>query len=226
MITGYFGLPRVGKTTLLARYARKANKRIKRDNERVAKGKKRRYKYDAVLTNFACKDCYQIDFSDIGTKYIERCLILLDEITCDADNRDYKNFKKSSVEGFVYHGHYHNDIVYFTQDWNAVDKKIRNLTFDLFYVKKSQLPFFNLFTKYTRIFRTIDINDMTKEIVNGYRFPNLFELILQFFGLLNLGGIIFRPIYYKDFDSFDKPLDLELFEFVSWNDKLFKKNSA
>lgn len=218
-VTGYFGLPRVGKTTLLAREARRANKRIKRDNERAAKGKKKRYKYDAVLTNFKCKDCYKVDFSDIGTKYIKRCLVLLDEITCDADNRDYKNFKKSSVEGFVYHGHYYNDIIYFTQDWNAVDKKIRNLTYDLFYVKKSQLPFLNHFTRYTRIFRTIEINDMTKEIINGYRFPNFFELILNFFGLIKLGGIIFRPLYYKDFDSHNQPLHLDEFELISWNDE-------
>ena len=41
MITGYFGVPGCGKTTLATMKARKLNKQIKRDIKRVAKGKKR-----------------------------------------------------------------------------------------------------------------------------------------------------------------------------------------
>ena len=158
MITGYFGVPGCGKTTLATKKARKLNKQIRRDEKRVKRGLKRKCPYKYVLTNFNCKGCYKIDFSDIGVYDIQECAIILDELTIDADNRDFKNFQRSSVEGFIYHRHYFNDIFYYTQNYNAVDKKIRDLTHTLYFVKKSYLPFFSLFTKARRIFRTIDIN--------------------------------------------------------------------
>lgn len=216
MIVGTFGLPGCGKTTLAAKKSYQINKRIKRDKKRIAKGKKPKCKYDYVLTNFECKDCYKIDFSDIGIYDIQRCAVILDEITADADNREYKNFKKSSVLGFIYHRHYDIDIFYYTQQWDAVDKKIRNLTQSLFYARKSLLFPFSLFTRTRQIFRTIDINEYTKEIVTGYRFPNFFECLLSFFGVLRLGEICFRPRYYKYFDSYNQPLDLKPFDFVKW----------
>ena len=77
---------------------------------------------------------------------------------------------------------------------------------------------FSLFTRTKQIFRTIDINEYTKEIVTGYRFPNFFEIILSFFGLLRLGEICFRPLYYSDFDSFVKPLNLLEFNNIKWSD--------
>ncbi len=216
MIVGTFGLPGCGKTTLATKKAISINRKIKRDKKRLKRGKKPRCPYERVLTNFKCKGCYKIDFSDIGVYNIQNCAIILDEITVDADNRDYKNFKKSSVEGFVYHRHYFNDIFYYTQQWDAVDKKIRNLTHTLYYARKSQLFPFSLFTKTKQIFRTIDINEHTKEIVTGYRFPNLFELILSIFGLIRLGEVCFRPLYYKYFDSFSQPLLLKKFDYKEW----------
>lgn len=216
MIVGTFGLPGCGKTTLAVKKARSINRMIKKDLIRVEQGKKRKCKYDAVLTNFSCKGCYKIDFTDIGVYDIQNCAIILDEITVDADNRDFKNFKKSSVEGFVYHRHYNNDIFYYTQQWDAVDKKIRNLTHQLFYARKSLLFPFSLFTRTKQIFRTIAINDFTKEIITGYRFPNLFEVLLSFLGLIRLGELCFRPLYYKDFDSFNHPLLLKPFKFIKW----------
>lgn len=216
MITGYFGVPGCGKTTLATKKARQVNKKIKRDQKRVKMGLKPKCPYKYVLTNFNCKGCYKINFSDIGIYDIQNCCIILDELTIDADNRDFKNFARSSVEGFIYHRHYFNDIFYYTQNYNAVDKKIRDLTHTLYFVKKSYLPFFSLFTKARRIFRTIDINEHTKEIVNGYRFPNLFELLLDLLGLIRIGEICFRPFYYKDFDSFCQPLNLRPFEYEKW----------
>lgn len=216
MITGYFGVPGCGKTTMAAKKARQINRQIKRDKWRVKHHLKRKCPYDRVLTNFNCKDCYKIDFRDIGIYDIQNACVILDELTIDADNRDFKNFSRSSVEGFIYHRHYFIDIYYYTQNFNAVDKKIRDLTHTLYFVKKSYLPFFGLFSRAKRIFRTIDINEHTKEIVNGYRFPNLFERILDFFLILRIGEICFRPRYYKDFDSFCQPLNLRPFNYEKW----------
>lgn len=216
MITGYFGVPGCGKTTIATMKAQKLLKRIKRDEKRVAKGKKRLCPYQRVLTNFYCSGCYKVDFKDIGIYDIQDSAIILDELTIDADNRDFKNFSRSSVEGFIYHRHYFNDIFYYTQNFQAVDKKIRDLTQNLFFLKKSKVFPFSLFTKAKIIYRTIDINEMTKEIVNGYRFPNFFENILDFFGILKLGEICFRPNYYKYFNSYSQPLNLKVFNYEEW----------
>lgn len=209
MISGYFGVPGCGKTTVAVMFARRELKRIKHGKS----------PYKHVLTNFYCKGCEKIDFSNIGVYDIQDSLIILDELTIDADNREFKNFKKSSVEGFIYHRHYFCDIKYFTQDYNAVDKKIRNLTQDLFFLRKSLVFPFSAFTRYKRIFRCIDINDLTKEIITGYRFPNLWEAFLSLLGAINLGGLCFRPLYYKYFDSYSQPLKLKPFNYKPWDDK-------
>ncbi len=209
MVTCYFGVPGVGKTTIGTKLAQKELRRIRHG----------RSKYKYVLTNFECKGCYKVDFSDIGIYDIQQCLIILDEITCDADNRDFKNFKKSSVEGWMYHRHYFNDIIYLTQNYEAVDKKIRDITQRLYIMSRSYiLPI----SKYRQVFRVYSINDMTKELVCGYRFANLWECLLSLLPITmsfgKLKGFVFRPFWYKYFDSFCQPLKLKPFNFISWDD--------
>ena len=207
MIIGYFGVPGVGKTTVLTSIAQKELKKI-------SKGKS---KYSHVLTNFECSGCSKINFSDIGVYDIQNSLILLDEITVDADNRDFKNFKKSSVEGFVYHRHYDLDIIYATQQFDAVDKKIRNLTFSLWCMKSGYvLPV----TKCKRVFRVTDINEVTNDLVLGYRFADFKEVLISLFlpTKLKITQRIWRPPFYKFFDSKSKPLHLLPFNYQSWDE--------
>lgn len=214
MITGYFGVPGCGKTTMATKLA---VKQIKSDNFRRKLHLKP--KYEHVLTNFACKGCEKIDFTDIGVFDITDSLIILDELTIDADNRDFKNFKKSSVEGFVYHRHDFNDIVYFTQQYDAVDKKIRNLTARLYYMKMSYiLPV----SRARQIFREYKINEFNGDLIMGYRFANFWELFLDFV-LFNgkVGSIrksVFRPLYYKYFDSFCRPYSRKPFDYKKWDE--------
>ena len=127
MIVGYFGLPGSGKTTFLTRIAQK-------ELRNIAKGKS---KYERVYTNFYCQVCYKIDFKNLGVYNVENALVLLDEITLDADSRDFKSFAHHTKSFFLLHRHYNCDVIYFTQQWNNVDKKIRDVTSDLFYVTKA-----------------------------------------------------------------------------------------
>lgn len=113
MITCYFGLPGAGKSTLLAKIAAKENKRIE-------KGKS---SYDRVLSNYYIDGCYKVTINDLEEYDLSRSLILLDEITLDADNRDYKNFSYKLKEFFIKHRHEFIDIIYCTQQYDAVDKK-------------------------------------------------------------------------------------------------------
>lgn len=203
IITGYFGTPGCGKTTILSKFAIKELRKIK-------KGKSN---YDHVLTNFFVEGAEQVNIYDLGKYDIERSLILLDEISMDIDSRDYKSFSKSLRDFFILHRHVGNSIIYGCQDFEKVDKVVRNLTFDLWYVHTSVIPFFNQFTIAKRIYRNININEYNSELTIGYRFAKIAEIFFT-----PAKRICFRPFYYKYFNSFDKlQLDnLPPFSFKKW----------
>ena len=192
MIQGYFGLPGSGKTTFLTMLAQKELKKIRKNKSC----------YEKVLTNFYCDGCYK----DLGHYSIENSLILLDEITLDADSRDFKQFDKFHKSFFLLHRHYNCDVIYFTQQYDGVDKKIRDITSSLYRVKK--VAFISIATQ---IYRCLDINEQTKEIVQGYRFPNIIERIF-----CRVHRYCLRPIYYKFFDSWERP-DLKDYEYAVWH---------
>ena len=189
MVSGYFGVPGCGKSTFLAMIASKNLKRIEKGNS----------PYKHVLTNFPVSGCEQIQLDDLGKFNLEYCLILFDEISLDADSREYKYFPRHVRDFFVLHRHLHNDIIYFCQDYSKVDKVIRNVTYDLWYLHRPVVPFFNNFSIAKRIYRNININEYTSELTLGYRFAKFLELLFS-----QNKKICFRPFYYKYFDSFDK----------------------
>ncbi len=200
MVSGYFGLPGCGKTTFLAKMAQQELRRI-----RAGKSK-----YVRVLTNFYCVGCYKFDFNDLAVYLVEDSLILIDEITLFADSRDFKSFPHAIKWFFLMHRHYGNDIVYFTQHYNNVDKKIRDVTFELWFVSSGRiLPI----SKAKRIFRTLDICDQTHEIVFGYRFATIVDLL---FGKCTKR--CFRPRWYKYFDSFEADRTKDPLPSVPWDD--------
>lgn len=203
MITCYFGTPGCGKTTLLASIAQKELKKMANNQS----------SYKHVLTNFYCQGCERIELKQLGNYDLEDCLILLDEITLDADSRDFKTFEQSKKLFFVLHRHVGCDIIYFCQDFSRVDKTIRNLTYDLWYVEKSVFPLFREFTVCKRIWRNININEYSNELTLGYRFSNLRERLFT-----STRKVIFRKPWYKYFDSYDKGdlAHLQPFDFVLW----------
>lgn len=183
MITGYFGVPGCGKTTLLAKIAQKALK----------KGK-----YEHVYTNFPCYGCERITVDDLSTFRFGHSLILLDELTLDCDSRDFKDFNEGLKEYITMHRHDGARIIYFVQDYSRVDKTIRNCTFDLWYMSTTTIPLLNRFSIAKRVFRKMDINEYRSEIVYGYRFRNRIESIT-----ISTMKLIYRPRWYKYFDSYD-----------------------
>lgn len=151
MIIGYFGVPGCGKSTLLSKFAVKESKRIK-------KGKS---KYKHVYTNFYVAGCEMIDFDKLNDLKVYDSLIILDEITLDADNRNFKSFPVGIRDFFILHRHLGCDIIYATQSYELVDKKIRQLTQELWYISKTVVPLLCHFTIARRIYRTIKINEYT-----------------------------------------------------------------
>lgn len=203
MITCYFGVPGCGKTTILTKRAQKEIRRLK-------KGKSA---YKHVLTNFECVGCEKIAFSDLANCKIENSLILLDEITLDADNREFKTFSAGHKRFFTLHRHLGNDIIVFCQDYSRMDKTIRNNIYDLWYVTKPVFPFFRQFSIARRIFRNISINEFTSELTLGYRFSTFWERLFT-----PCCQFTYRKPYYKYFDSFDCSAfnDVENFSYESW----------
>lgn len=213
MITCFFGVPGVGKTSLLTKFAQKELKRIQ----------KGRSPYKQVCTNFYCKGCTQIHYNDLASYKVENSLILLDEITLDADNRDYKNFSDNHRDFFILHRHVCNDIIYATQAYDTVDKKVRVLTQELWYMSKSVLPLLREFTNAKRIYRTISINEHTSELIMGYRFCNFLEALFT-----SNRKIVFRRRYYNYFDSFDEGSLAErpMFPSIPWDELLSELEEA
>lgn len=190
MIKCYFGVPGCGKTTQLTKIAIKELKK-------KALGLSR---YDHIYTiNFECAGCIHITFKDLANYKFLNSLILIDEITLDADNRSFKTFPSEIRDFFILHRHLGLDIIYATQNYENVDKKIRDVTNDLWYMSKSVVPLLRNFTTSKKIYRKININEHTSELVLGYRFCNLIESIFA-----RNFEVTFRPFTYKYFDSFDE----------------------
>ena len=183
MIKAYFGVPGCGKSTTLVKEYRKNRKR---------------YKHIYTI-NIEIKGLERIEKEDLENYKFENTLILWDEITMDADNREFKTFSKPLRDFFLLHRHLGCDIIYATQNFENVDKKVRDLTSELWYMQKSVVPILKAFTTTKRIYRNININENTSELTLGYRFCNLVE---SFF--VSNFKIIWRRPLYKYFDSWDE----------------------
>lgn len=183
MIKAYFGVPGCGKSTILVR---------------EYKRNKRRYSHIYTI-NLQIKGVPMITKEDLEKYKFVNTLILWDEITMDADNREFKSFSKDLRDFFLLHRHLGCDIIYATQNFENVDKKVRDLTSELWYMSKSVIPFFSSFTSAKRIYRAININEHTSELTLGYRFCNFIESIF-----VSNFRLIFRPLYYRYFDTHDE----------------------
>lgn len=71
---------------------------------------------------------YRMDFP-------ERSCILIDEVSLIWDNRDFKSMDKRVVEWFRYQRHHKCRVYFFSQTFD-IDKKLRDLSDDMFLVNK------------------------------------------------------------------------------------------
>ena len=183
MIKCYFGVPGCGKSTIL-----------------VKEYKKNKRRYDHVYTiNLQIKGVEMITKEDLEKYKFKNTLILWDEITMDADNRSFKTFSNDLRDMFVLHRHFGIDIVYATQNFENVDKKVRDLTCELWYMNKSVVPFLKSFTTAKRIYRQVNINEHTSELTLGYRFCNFIESIF-----VSNFKLCWRRRYYRYFNTHDE----------------------
>lgn len=196
MIELYFGLPRTGKTTMIAKMALKISRDIRAG----------RSPYKQILGNVDLKGIpyyTKISFDMLGRYATPFSAIFIDEATIEADSRQFKSFQKYTNDFLMLHGHWSCGLFFFCQIFDAVDRRIRMLTNNCYYMFK--LPILGKwFTHYYRIPYSIMIPDPKKndtekfgEIVTGYHKPDIFTRLFT--------PPLYRPLYYKYFDSWIVP---------------------
>lgn len=186
MIIGYFGLPRSGKTTMLARYI-----------------KRKAWRYNHIYISGEQLLDYDDDFIsflhpyEVGTfKPIDNSLFVLCEAGTYFNNRLISKIPHYCTDFFALHGHYGCDILWDSQSVD-VDKKLRDRTSRLFVVDKSLIP---CFSHVVRIKHRLGVNPETKDLAETYTVPDSF--LSRLTSVLTFGTQwIFRPLYYDIFDT-------------------------
>lgn len=179
MIYEVFGLPRSGKTTFLTMIAQRAL--------RLQASPLCNKVYDNVYTNFECLGCKKIDFDALPYFDFSNSLIIIDEMSLYADNRKYKSFSDDMLYFFKLHGHYKLDVVWCSQNINDADKKIRDITDIIFYLKPCCI-FGKFVSTYQQIQHNFDFNNRT--VTDCYDIVPMSK------------RLFFRPKWYKFFDSY------------------------
>lgn len=168
-----FGYPGSGKSTFAAYLARKYLK-----------------KGITVYANFPIIGCYEIDpKKDLGTFQVQDALVLWDEASISANNRNFKDFPKTCIEFLKLHRHYNVEIWVFSQAYDDVDITIRRLCHSVYWIKPGILKWF---THVKSIYKTMNIID--GEIVDAYVLEPFFKT-----------KIIWNPPCWNMFNSWDAP---------------------
>lgn len=191
-ISLFFGLPGCGKTTLMSYHAKR--------------GLSKHSPYKNVYSNVEMNldGLKRISVDDLGKFNIHDGLVLIDEATIGIGGSKTNNkISNDILYWFLIHRHYNVDVCLYTQRWDGIDKTIRTITDRVYFVYKPFLTGF-WFTKYYRIPYDIIIPDPKNgngeklgEIVQGYCKPGIMQRIFC--------GRVFRPLYYKLFNSWEAP---------------------
>ena len=205
MIIGYIGKPRSGKTTALARYVFSNMLRVKFNSflDRIHFPKRFRFfTYSAIYSTEYMKGTIKIRHYDVGLfDPSERSLIILGEAGTYFNNRLSSKIPSWCTDFFALHGHYGCDIVWDSQTVD-VDKKLRNRTALLYHVRKGNL--FRSLSFARRIWYDVTVDNNSHDLVEGYSISA--GLMKPIHYLLRVNQIIIRPLYYRVFDSYNKPL--------------------
>lgn len=193
MIIGIFGKPRSGKTTYTASIARKNYVKLQRsiNSGRVFKG------YPVIYcTDPSIQHTITINYSDLGKwKPTKGSLIILEEAGVGLNNRNFKSLTNDAAYLFATCGHNNVDIIWSSQTVD-VDKKLKDRTHFIYLCEKR-----GLFSILHLVKFSVDVDNETHTLDDFYFKPQgLIQLLGDF--LFRRTKIIYRPRWYKYFDSF------------------------
>lgn len=194
MIKLFFGSPGCGKTTLCAYFAQKYKKQALK---KALKGKKGEYDY--IFSNAEIVDTNPFKKCQLDSHvFPKNTIALVDEAGVDFNSRKTLSMSSDMQEYFKKHRHYKNDLFFFSQTWEDIDCVIQRVAAEVWHCRK-----LGPFTLCRRIIKRVDVNDDTHKIEDMYEKQKLIKRFLPFpFGSYSF-FMIYRPKYYKFFDSWE-----------------------
>lgn len=190
-ITLVFGLPGCGKTTYLTSLVYKALR---------SKRYKNVYCNVPLAGSPVFDDMILISPSDIGKYNLSDGVLFLDESMIAFNTRNYAKFNDALVQYFCMHRHYNIDLWLFSQRADGLDKNIRSITDRVLFCRKT-FPWGFWWSNIVRVPYKILFPDSRSnkagEIVQGYVQPPFINRLFA--------THLFRPKYYKFFNSWDRP---------------------
>lgn len=190
MIRLFFGSPGAGKTTLAVALVKRFQK-------------KKNPPYDYYFLNFDTSISGSSSCSLVGLgewSFPERSYVSVDEAGIEYNNRQFKSLPKSTIAWLKLHRHYKCDIDFFSQSWEDTDVTIRRLAAEYWYVKK-----IGFFTLVRRVYKKVTVDDNSHQIIDGFWFGKIIKRFLPFPFGSRTWYLIYRPNYYKFFDSYSCP---------------------
>lgn len=181
--TQVFAPPGTGKTTLAAKLVKDSLESDK-----------------PIYSNVPIIGADKFELKDLGQYLFENCTIIIDEAGSELSNRNWmSNLNDAQIRFLKKHRHYGVDIWLFSQAYNDVDNKFRELTTLLVMLKKAKIPF--------------KINGLaikkTMDLVNGQ--------IVEFFEWDKENSFsFFTPKLWAYFNSYDKTEKYEEKKFRRW----------
>lgn len=203
MIRLFFGSPGAGKTTLAVALV----KRFQR---------KKKSPYDYYFLNFdtSIVGASSCDLVGLGEwSFPIHSYISVDEAGIEYNNRQFKSLPLFTIRWLKLHRHYHCDLDFFSQSWEDTDVTIRRLADEYWYVKK-----IGPFTLVRRVYKKVTVDDNSHQIIDGFWFGKFIKRFLPFPFGSRTWYLIYRPKYYKFFDSYSCPkLPVRYFGYQSDN---------
>lgn len=201
MITGIFGKPRSGKTTYAARLVQKNKATLNLCNKlpgilgRIAR--RILHPYDVIYcTDETIQDTVYVDYRTLGKWQPTRnSLLVIEEAGILFNNRHFKTLSNEATRLFALHGHLGCDIWWSSQSVD-VDRKLLSRTHRIYMCAR-----FLWWSMLTPIKFSVDVDEETKQLVDAYTMPRRLAWLFAFiFGRVK---VIWRPKWYKYFDSFN-----------------------
>ena len=181
--TQVFAPPGTGKTTLAAKLVKDSIENNK-----------------PIYSNVPIIGASKFELKDLGKYLFENCTIIIDEAGSELSNRNWMhNLNDAQIRFLKKHRHYGVDLWLFSQAYDDVDNKFRELTTLIVMLKKAKIPF--------------KINGLairkTMDLINGQ--------IVEYFEWDKENSFsFFIPKLWAYFNSYDKTEKYKVKQFRKW----------